>query len=126
MRIRNPERRAGQKGAGAMEIIYNQNREYRIPDIQMSQPEQPIGKYGLMRKTFLREHRKAQYNTLLMTGKLAEHLIETDREVRRQVEATIEVLRNRTQEPDILILGIRCAMIPFDIIQKVNDRPEIL
>ena len=100
MRIRNPERRAGQKGAGAMEIIYNQNREYRIPDIQMSQPEQPIGKYGLMRKTFLREHRKAQYNTLLMTGKLAEHLIETDREVRRQVEATIEVLRNRTQEPD--------------------------
>ncbi len=33
---------------------------------------------------------------------------------------------HRAQEPDILILGIRRAMIPFDIIQKVNDRPEIL
>ena len=83
-----------------MKITYSQNGEHLIPDIQMSQPEHPIGKYGLIRKTFLKEHRRAQYNTLLMTGKLEKHLLEIDREVRRQVKATMEELRKQTPEPD--------------------------
>ncbi|MFV0518246.1 MAG: TnpV protein [Aminipila sp.] len=37
-----------------------------------------IGKYGLLRETYLKEHRPGTYNRLLMTGKLYEHLKEVD------------------------------------------------
>ena len=37
--------------------------------------EEPIyGKYGMLRKQFLKEHRSAKYQYLLLTGKLTEHL----------------------------------------------------
>ena len=43
-----------------------------------------------MRKAFLKEHRKGTYNELLLTGKLDEHLLETDRLARTQVEQIVE------------------------------------
>ena len=37
--------------------------------------EEPIyGKYGMLRKQFLKEHRSAKYQYLLLTGKLTKHL----------------------------------------------------
>ena len=39
-----------------------------------------------LRKQFLKEHRSARYQYLLLTGKLNEHLNQTDQEVREQVE----------------------------------------
>lgn len=56
------------------------------------QPEGMIGKYGRMRKAFLKEHRKGQYNELLLTGKLTEHLMETDRAAKEQMEQTVSAM----------------------------------
>ena len=43
--------------------------------------EEPIyGKYGMLRKQFLKEHRSAKYQYLLLTGKLTEHLNQIDQE----------------------------------------------
>ena len=53
--------------------------------------EEPIyGKYGMLRKQFLKEHRSAKYQYLLLTGKLTEHLNQIDREARKQVEILME------------------------------------
>ena len=38
----------------------------------------PIGKYGRMRKRYLKEHRPALYSSLLLTGKLDQHCAEID------------------------------------------------
>ena len=39
-------------------MTYIQNGDYLIPDLKLSQqPEKPLGKYGRMRKTYLKEHR---------------------------------------------------------------------
>ena len=49
-----------------MELAYRQNGDYLIPDIEMdTQPTESIGKYGRMRKAYLKEHRKGFYNSLL-------------------------------------------------------------
>ena len=49
--------------------------------------EEPIyGKYGMLRKQFLKEYRSARYQYLLLTGKLNEHLNQTDQGAREQVE----------------------------------------
>ena len=53
--------------------------------------EEPIyGKYGMLRKQLLKEHRSAKYQYLLLTGKLTEHLNQIDQEARKQVEILME------------------------------------
>ena len=43
-----------------------------------------------MRKQFLKEHRSARYQYLVLTGKLTEHLNQVDKEVREKVEMLME------------------------------------
>lgn len=79
-----------------MEITYKEKNGQMIPDLAMpDQPQETIGKYGRMRKAFLKDHRKGLYNNLLLNGKLTEHLIEVDRKVREIVElATAKLARD--------------------------------
>ena len=73
-----------------MELSYRQNGDYLIPDIEMDeQPREIIGKYGMMRKAFLKEHRSGTYNALLLQSRLTEHLLEIDRTAREQVEQSM-------------------------------------
>ena len=60
-------------------LTYTMNGDYQIPDLKLSeQPEKPLGKYGRMRKAYLKEHRPILYNQLLMSEKLYPHLREID------------------------------------------------
>ena len=43
-----------------------------------------------MRKQFLKEHRSARYQYLVLTGKLTEHLNQVDKEAREKVEMLVE------------------------------------
>lgn len=66
---------------------YIQNGDYLIPDLKLSrQPEKPLGKYGRMRKAYLKEHRPLIYNQLLLTEKLYPHLIEIDETANSRLE----------------------------------------
>ena len=53
------------------------------------------GKYGMIRKIFLKEHRPAKYQYLLLTGKLTGHLNQVDKEAREQVEMLVEQMAER-------------------------------
>ena len=49
------------------------------PDLELPEEETPrYSKYGRMRHTYLREHNKAYYTTLLFDGKLVAHVDEID------------------------------------------------
>ena len=68
-------------------LTYTQNGDYLIPDLSLSeQPEKPLGKYGRLRKAYLKEHRPLIYNQLLLTEKLYPHLIEIDETANRRLE----------------------------------------
>lgn len=56
----------------------------------MNEEEPTYGKYGMLRKQFLKVHRPARYQYLLMTGELTAHLNRVDQEVREQVETLVE------------------------------------
>ena len=56
----------------------------------INEEEPTYGKYGMLQKQFLKEHRPARYQYLLMTGKLTEHLNQVDKEVREKVEILME------------------------------------
>ena len=58
-------------------LTYIRCGDYDIPNLKLSeQPETSIGKYGRMRKSYLKEHRPILYNQLLMSEKLYPHLLE--------------------------------------------------
>ena len=58
---------------------YTQVGDYLLPDLIIDETEQqPIGKYGRMRKRYLKEHRPILFLNLLLSGKLDQHLAETD------------------------------------------------
>ena len=62
-----------------MEITYSQCGDYLIPNLVLEETEvQPIGKYGRMRKRYLKDHRPVLYSNLLLSGKLFQHLAEID------------------------------------------------
>ena len=68
-------------------LTYTMNGDYLIPDLKLTeQPEKPLGKYGRMRKAYLKEHRPLIYNQLLLTEKLYPHLIEIDETAQSRLE----------------------------------------
>ena len=73
-----------------MELTYRQEANYRIPDLTLEQEQEAPGKYGMLRKRFLKEHRNARYQYLVLTGKLTEHLNQVDKEAREKVEMLME------------------------------------
>ena len=68
-------------------LTYTMNGDYQIPDLKLTeQPEKPMGKYGRMRKAYLKDHRPLIYNQLLLTEKLYPHLIEIDETAQSRLE----------------------------------------
>lgn len=55
-----------------LKIPYARNGDYYIPDLTLK-PQAPLGKYGRMRKRFLKEYRPILYSTLLLSERLFDH-----------------------------------------------------
>lgn len=71
-------------------LSYTLHGDYYLPDLEINEKEPTYGKYGIMRKKFLKEHRSARYQYLVLTGKLTEHLNQVDKEAREKVEILVE------------------------------------
>ena len=71
-------------------LSYTLHGDYYLPDLEINEKEPTYGKYGIMRKQFLKEHRNARYQYLVLTGKLTEHLNQVDKEAREKVEMLVE------------------------------------
>ncbi len=70
-----------------MTIQYHKSGDYFLPNLILEETEvQPIGKYGRMHKRYLKENRSALYSSLLLTGKLDQHLTQIDETCERRME----------------------------------------
>ncbi|MCD7814471.1 MAG: TnpV protein [Lachnospiraceae bacterium] len=84
-----------------MELTYRQNGDYLIPNITLKETSrEPLGKYGRMRRTFLKEHRPILYTDLSMTEQLFPHLREIDETAHRRVEQLMAELLEKNPAPD--------------------------
>ena len=82
-------------------LTYTRNGDYLIPDLSLSeQPEKPLGKYGRMRKAYLKEHRPLIYNQLLLTEKLYPHLLEIDETANSRLEQMMPQLTEELKARD--------------------------
>ena len=71
-------------------LSYTLYGDYYLPDLEINEEEPTYGKYGIMRKQFLKERRSARYQYLVLTGKLTEHLNQVDKEASEKVEMLME------------------------------------
>ena len=83
-------------------MSYTLHGDYYLPDLVLREEEPTYGKYGMLRKQFLKEHRSARYQYLLLIGKLNEHLNQTDQEAREQVETLMEQMTEKQGETEEL------------------------
>ena len=62
-----------------MTIQYHKSGDYYLPNLVLEDTEaKPIGKYGRMRKRYLKEHRPVLYTNLLLSGELFQHFRTTE------------------------------------------------
>ena len=76
----------------SMNIEYRRNGDYLVPNIELNQPQTPLGKYGRMRKSYLKENRPVLYNHLLLSGMLYPHLAEIDQAAKQRLEQIMPAL----------------------------------
>ena len=74
---------------------YTLHGDYYLPDLVLREEEPTYGKYGMLRKQFLKEYRSARYQYMLLTGKLNEHLNQIDQEAREQVEMLMKQMAEK-------------------------------
>jgi len=66
------------------------------PDLYLpEETEYPIGKYGMLRKSYLKEHRKGLYLELVLSGKLNEHLHQVDEECNQMMYRLVEQMKEK-------------------------------
>ena len=64
-----------------MKVTYHKEGQFLFPNlaiVESSQNLRTVGKYGLLRKTYLKNHRPTQYQELIFNGKLTDHLADID------------------------------------------------
>ena len=68
-------------------LTYDLVGDYYFPRlIAPEEPEGDIGRYGRMRKRFLKEHQPDTFALMLMESTLTQHLMDIDREAKEQIE----------------------------------------
>lgn len=76
-------------------LSYTLHGDYYFPNLIINEEKATYGKYGMLRKRYLKEHKSGYYQYLVLTGKLTEHLNQVDREVREAVERLVEQMAEK-------------------------------
>ncbi len=83
-----------------MEVTYTRKGDYLFPNLTLQEEPVVIGKYGMLRRTYLKEHKKNLYQSLLMSGKLDSHLQEIERTAQERMENLTENLLKTYPAPN--------------------------
>ena len=100
-----------------MEMTYTRNGDYLIPDLSLTETEQkPLGKYGRLRKTYLKEHRPILWNRMILSETLFPHLREIDETANRRLEQMMQELMKQNGVTE----GLK-ASDPMKWVQTMNS-----
>ena len=76
-----------------MEMQYIRVGDYFIPDLELPQESRPIGRWGRMRREYLKEHKPIQYNCLLLSGELWTYLADLNEQAQEQLDRIIQQMK---------------------------------
>ncbi len=100
-----------------MKLNYHRCGDYLLPDLGLTEEEQqPLGKYGRMRLNYLKEHRPGLFSSLLLSGKLMEHLHEID----ETCNACLELFIPQMQAAEGITEALK-ATNQLEWVRRMND-----
>jgi len=84
-----------------MDLTYELVGEYYLPCLALRDPpnNEPLGRYAILRRAYLREHRPILYNRLLLREELFIHL----RDIDEAAETRIRAITDREQAHEIIL-----------------------
>ena len=81
-------------------LSYTQTGDYLLPNLTLHQPKTPLGKYGRLRRTYLKDHRPVLYNTMLLNGSLYPTLTELEQTAAAMKDQMMAELLAKNPAPD--------------------------
>lgn len=81
-------------------ITYTNVNGYLIPNLTYKSGEQmeQLGKYGFLRRDYLKNHKNSLYQIMLLQDTIGEHLLEVDKAAREREE----VIQKQLEEKESL------------------------
>lgn len=72
-----------------MELTYRKVGDYYLPNFTL--PKSPkVGKYGMLRRSYLQNHHRGIYTGMMLSGTLNTHLEEVDQQASDMVEQMVK------------------------------------
>ena len=90
------------ESANKMELTYTNVNGYLIPNLTYKSGEQmeQLGKYGFLRRDYLKNHRNSTYQVMLLQDTIGKYLLEVVGKAARERE---EVILKQLEEKDTLL-----------------------
>ena len=67
--------------------------DYYIPDLKLPEEERPIGKYGRMRREYLRENNPVLFNDLVLSCQLWTYLADIDEQAQERLQVIVSQMQ---------------------------------
>jgi len=83
-----------------MELSYHRKGDCLFPNLTVEEEPVSIGKYGMLRRTYLKENKRNLYQSLLLTGKLNSHLLEIEKAAQERMDVLMKGLLESYPAPD--------------------------
>lgn len=104
-----------------MELTYTKQGDYLLPDLKL--PQNPnLGKYAMMRRSYLKESRPGLYTGMMISGRLNTHLTEVEQQAQAMMERLMTQLAKAegVTEP----LKLRDQMAWVQQMNSIRSRAE--
>ncbi len=75
------------------ELTYRKVGDYFIPNLELSEENRPIGKYGRMHGEYLKAHCSIQYNDLVLSGQLWTYLADLNEQAQNRLVVIVEQMK---------------------------------
>lgn len=77
-----------------MSVNYIRTGDYLIPDLKLPEENRPIGKWGRMRRDYLKEYLPIQFNNLFLSGNLWTYLADLNKQAEQRMEMLITQMKS--------------------------------
>ena len=96
--------------------------DYYIPDLQLPEETRPIGIWGRMHKDYLEQYHPAQYNDLVLSGRLWTYLADLN----EQAQERMNCLINQMKEAESITEELKAhdPMVWMGTMNNIRNRAE--
>lgn len=85
---------------GIPKLEYIQVGDFLLPNLSLERVDGDIGRWGMMRKRFLKDHKPAVYSSMLLMDELNQHLIDIQKNAEERMDTLEEQLIKADPAPD--------------------------